>query len=306
MGARLHRLEFLDYIVAGRIASPDATRHRVDMRHGIPETMSEAKHATTDIEEVESAYSWLATALGGKFGALLVALMVLLLYSPLAAEGWLWDLGMAVMVSGVLIAAMEAASPGPRAFRIGVALAIIDFLSGRVVAHFGVRWLVVAQAMLWIATLVYVIVAILNRVFTQRNVAVSTLQAALCVYLMIGMLWVYLYMLVSLVHPNSFRVQGVLHERWTDEASRRAELLKLIVFSYSTLTSSGLGDLTTATPFASICANIEALTGQVYLAVVIARLVGLQSTPPPRPRKKRDELSPLHSPSGEAIGQAEP
>src|SRR5208337_1338381 len=128
-------------------------------------------------------------------------------------------------------------------------------------------WLVVMQAALWLAALIYVTVTILDAVFTRKSVDVETLQAALCVYLLLGLIWVWVYALIALAEPSSFRSQGVPQVAWTDAPSRRAEFMRLLVFSYSTLTSSGLGDFTTGNSFASICANLEALTAQIYLAV---------------------------------------
>jgi hypothetical protein len=85
--------------------------------------------------------------------------------------------------------------------------------------------------------------------------------------------------------------------RWSDDPSRRAELVRLLVFSYSTLTSTGLGDLTSAGGFPSICANLEALTAQVYLAVVIARLVGMQAGPAPPGKAGTTEVKTVAGPT---------
>jgi voltage-gated potassium channel len=108
-------------------------------------------------------------------------------------------------------------------------------------------------------------------------VDVETLQAALCVYLMIGLMWVYVYALISLAAPGSFLVRGGRMPSWSDPQSRSAEFVSLLVFSFSAMTASGFGDVTPATAFASLCANLEAVGGQVYLAVVVARLVGMQA-----------------------------
>ena len=62
--------------------------------------------------------------------------------------------------------------------------------------------------------------------------------------------------------------------RWTDDASRRREILDLLVFSYSTLAMTGFGGLEPSGGFPRMCICLEALTAQIYLAVVIARLVG--------------------------------
>jgi hypothetical protein len=49
----------------------------------------------------------------------------------------------------------------------------------------------------------------------------------------------------------------------------------LFYFSFTTLTTLGYGDITPAGKFAQVLANMEAIAGQVYLAIFIARLVGL-------------------------------
>jgi Ion channel len=124
---------------------------------------------------------------------------------------------------------------------------------------------------------VYVTSAILFVTFRRGDVDVDTLQAALCVYLMIGLMWVYVYALIALAAPGSFLVQGNRMAPWSDPKSRSAEFVHLLVFSFSTLTTSGLSDVTPVTGFARICATLEAVSGQVYLAVVVARLVGMQA-----------------------------
>jgi len=58
--------------------------------------------------------------------------------------------------------------------------------------------------------------------------------------------------------------------------------MRMFVFSYATLSGSGCAEIVPATGFASNAASLEAMTGQIYLAVVIARLVALHVTPTPR------------------------
>jgi hypothetical protein len=226
--------------------------------------------------EAERAYAWLAHAVGSKFGILLIALVVLLLAAPLIVEGPVWKVLFALSASVLLLVSLQAARPGRRSLQIGLVLAAIDLGIGLLVSLAAVRWLVVVQSVLWLATLSYVTVAILDAVFTRPAVDVETLEAALCVYLLLGLVFVYVYALIALAAPGSFHSLGVPHVAWTDDRSRRVEFLRLLVFSFSTLTTTGFGNLTPRYNFASICANLEAMTAQVYLAVVIARLVGLQ------------------------------
>lgn len=220
---------------------------------------------------------WPFVRSGARFRYLLAALVTLLLTSPAVVDGRGWRVALGASAGAVLVASLHAAKPGRRVVAVGVALAAVDLAVGQLVFLEGGRWLVAVQAALWLATLLYVTSAILFVTFRTRDVDVETLQAALCVYLMIGLMWVYVYALISLAAPGSFRIQGGRMPSWTDPQSRSAEFVRLLVFSFSTLSGSGRGDVTPATGFACMCVNLESLSAQVYLAVVVARLVGMQA-----------------------------
>jgi hypothetical protein len=98
-----------------------------------------------------------------------------------------------------------AARPGRKSVVVGLALALADFLIGRCTAHFGTRWLVLLQAMLGMATLMYVMAMVLRAVFASRDVSVETLLAALCVFLLIGLFGAFAFTLVDLTFPGSFQ-----------------------------------------------------------------------------------------------------
>ncbi len=82
-------------------------------------------------------------------------------------------------------------------------------------------------------------------------------------YLLLGFIWAHAYELVALWHPGAFAgaVDGSLP--WT-------------YYSFVTLTTVGYGDITPVHPLARAVAVLEALTGQLYLAIMLARLVSLE------------------------------
>jgi hypothetical protein len=112
-------------------------------------------------------------------------------------------------------------------------------------------------------------------------VTVETLLAALCVYLLLGLFGAFAFALIDLTAPGSFQTLHGPAVVWTDDRSRASEFLRLFVFSYATLSGTSFGDLAPTSGFASNAASLEAMTGQIYLAVVIARLVGIQAATPP-------------------------
>jgi hypothetical protein len=224
---------------------------------------------------------WLSAA-GGKFGLLLVALVALMAAAPLITASPVSDAVLTLFTGAVLVASLHAARAGGRPMAVGLALALADFLIGRCTFHFGTRWLVLLETMLWMSTLIYVTATILRAIFASREVTVETLLAALCVFLLIGLFGAFAFTFIELTIPGSFRATHRPGLPWADEQSRTTEFMRLFVLSCATLSGSNCAEIAPATGFASNAASLEAMTGQIYLAVVIARLVALHATPSPR------------------------
>jgi hypothetical protein len=220
-------------------------------------------------------------AVSGKFGYLLGALTALILSSPLMAEGWFWNVAYITFASAVLVASLYAARPGRQLLVIGLIVALIDVGIRGLAMIEGAHGLVLLQILLWLATLIFVIATLFEAMFDSDVVTVETVQASLCIYLLIGVLWVYLYALIDLLAPGSYVSQDGTQVNWSDDRSKRSEFMRLFVFSFSTLSGTGYGGVTAAGGFATIVASLEAIIAQIYLAVVIARLVGIQSAQPP-------------------------
>jgi hypothetical protein len=235
-----------------------------------------------EVVESERWTSRFLSAAGGKFGLLLVALVALMGAAPLVLVSPGSDAVLTLFTGAVLVASLHAARPGGKPVAVGLALALADFLVGRCTAQFGTRWLVLLQTVLWMFTLIYVIATILRAIFASLEVTVETLLAALCVFLLMGLLGAFAFTLIDLTLPGSFQALHGPGVVWADERSRATEFMRLFVFSYATLSGSNYAEVAPATGFARNAASLEAMTGQIYLAVVIARLVGLHATPPPR------------------------
>jgi voltage-gated potassium channel len=91
---------------------------------------------------------------------------------------------------------------------------------------------------------------------------------AVCIFLLMGLTWTALYMIISLHHPDAFNgIQpGPWHEVFPD----------LVYFSFATLTTLGYGDIVPVAPIVRFLAYFEAVTGQFYIAVLVASLVGIR------------------------------
>ena len=112
--------------------------------------------------------------------------------------------------------------------------------------------------------------AIGRAILTSHQVTPRLLVGAICVYLMIGLLFTFLYLGVNGVHPDFFK-QGV-----------ETEPSIYLYFSFITMTTVGYGDFSPAGAVPRMLVVFEALLGQIFLVTAVARLVSLYSRAPPQ------------------------
>lgn len=110
---------------------------------------------------------------------------------------------------------------------------------------------------------------VLSSVTRDKHITANTLLGAICGYLLLGLTWSYVYMAMVSLNPNAFSDHVV-----TQTVRQQAE--HFTYYSFVTLTTLGYGDITPVSSLARTFSWLEAVTGQVYLAVWISQLVGLQ------------------------------
>jgi hypothetical protein len=107
-------------------------------------------------------------------------------------------------------------------------------------------------------------VVIVRDIIKTRLVSVQTLLAAMCLYLLIGIIFALLYQFVGTMAQNGFF-----------GSVSAGTITNYLFFSFMTLTTVGYGNLIPATPIGQSLSMLEAILGQIYLIVVVARLVSL-------------------------------
>jgi hypothetical protein len=217
-----------------------------------------------------------ARAFTGPAGRLLAALIVLIVCEPLINAGPSWSLLSALCWNAVLFLAVYAASPHRRTHVSALILCGLDFVIHPIAAFGFAPGLIHAHSFLVLAMMLYAAVWILHHIFNTTRVTSRTLQEALCVYLLIGMIWTQFFLLIDVAQPGSFRLTAGLTDPHVGYAARRSQTLDLAYYSFVTLSTVGYGDILPVRSLARMTASLEAIVGQVYLAVLIARLVGLQ------------------------------
>jgi len=209
----------------------------------------------------------------GPFLSLLIALLLLMLTGPLLDEIRGASLLLDVAWGGVLVAAIYAASKRRSTLWIAIGLGGPVFASIILRSVLDLAPVTLGSMILLGVFLCYVTVSVLREVFRAEKVTANEIYGAICVYLLLGIIWVNLYGVLLYFDPEAFSfaldrmATGSLIEIQRDYFSR------LSYFSFVTLTTLGYGDILPRSDLARMFAWMQAVTGQLYIAVLVARLV---------------------------------
>jgi hypothetical protein len=185
----------------------------------------------------------------------------------------------AILFLGVLLLVLRTARASRRVFWVSAAVALIGSI-GALAAMLTHTQDGEGAAYLWRGLILLITVAlIVRRVLARPTVTVQSIYGALSAYLVIGLMYAAFYAAIQHLGSGAF---------FADR--QPADTQTLQYFSFTTLTTLGYGDFTAAGNGGRALAVIEALTGQVFLATLVARLVaafrvpGEQAGPPTRRR----------------------
>ncbi|MBL9084305.1 MAG: two pore domain potassium channel family protein [Planctomycetales bacterium] len=121
----------------------------------------------------------------------------------------------------------------------------------------------------------YAVGIILRGVFRSRHIGAEQILGGVCGYLLAGVAWANLYLVIYFFRPDGFNVAPGLAMQLETPESRR---FLFNYFSFITLSTVGYGDMSPLSPAACSAAWLEALFGQFYMAVLIGQLIGMKLT----------------------------
>jgi Ion channel len=122
----------------------------------------------------------------------------------------------------------------------------------------------------WLLFFSYVTWSQLRSLLKQRVVTGETISMSISIYLLLGLCWGLLYIVIFTRHPEAFSFGT------SPGVSEQHMFPIFIYFSLTTLSTIGFGDITPLSLQARYAAVAEGITGQFYLAILVARLVGMQ------------------------------
>lgn len=202
-----------------------------------------------------------------RFTFLLITELILILGFPFAAgvgtRAHIFRLLSLLLFSAVLYTVIGRGRITTVAFILGIPPIAIHV--GNIFGYL-MRWEVAATAM-GTGFLLFVCVLFVRAVVSEPTVTTDTLAGAVSAYMLIGITYGVAYGLIEQVSPGSF-------ER-TSNAMRTIQPPELIFFSFVTLTTVGYGDVVPLHGLAKSLTVLESITGVMYPAVLVGRLIGL-------------------------------
>ncbi len=197
---------------------------------------------------------------------LLVALVALYLLSPLVAETGAPRLTVGFLFTLVMVAA--AFSSGESRWRrlVAIWLAVPAIVIGWGAFFADSAGLRFTSDLAYVALLGFTLFNLLDRIARIETSDIDTISGGIACYLLIGAAWALTYRVVEFVAPGSFSIGGQEGQAlWSD----------YLYFSLTTMTTLGYGDFAPLKPFARIWSTLEAVTGTLFIALLVARLVGI-------------------------------
>ena len=234
--------------------------------------------------------TWRARFLARRHTILLIAIVVAFAARPLIGDFGLAPIVFSIAILAVLMIALltmqvddmigeheRLVAQRKRRMLIGWALALPAVVERLLMLVSPSPTLLFIGSACWVVFFAFVTTSQLRSVLKQRAVTGETIANAVSVYLLIGLTWGIVYVVLYQLDPQAFNFGSAPPPIVQDVFPT------LIYFSMTTLSTIGFGDITPVSLQARYLAVSEGITGQLYLAILVARLVGMQmSNPDPR------------------------
>ncbi len=205
-----------------------------------------------------------------RYGLLMLAIFASFGFQGIASPGKWQDIVITALLATTLALALWAANARAWVIRLAIAVAVLLVVFSIVEAftgHVGGAGTRIANLLLVVLAPPAIVLGVVRMLRARQRVTVEAVFGVLCLYILIGMSFAFLY--------GSMDRLG--HQFFTQNV--QATVSNCLYYSFTTLTTVGYGDLTSATNLGHTLSNSESLFGQIYLVTVVAVLVSNLSRP---------------------------
>ena len=210
---------------------------------------------------------------GHKFFLLFLFLLASLVLYPYVQSGGFGYFAFRVLGSAVILIAVYAIRLRRTLLLLALLLAVPALLERMLLPRADAGFLPILNIVLSFVFDVFVVVVIFRRVFTKEQPNSETVFGALCIYLLVGFTFASIYGMVAAIQPKAFYLDPLTNLHAIPNR------FDFIYYSFATMTSLGAAGITAVSAPARSLSVIEAILGVLYLAVLIARLMGAYRHP---------------------------
>lgn len=189
-------------------------------------------------------------------------LIIIIIVFPMFEKSAVGNILLVFLFSMLLLSALYSVSDHPRQVAIGILLAIPLLLSAWTNVFLPSRDTLIAEVIATAVFLCYILLVILKRVFSAREVTITEIYRAVNVYLMIALMFGMVYLVLDFLQPGTFQFLYGEHS-----------MSAIIYFSFGILAMGGVGDIVATGPLVHSIITIEMIVGVMYMAVFIGLLV---------------------------------
>jgi hypothetical protein len=197
------------------------------------------------------------------YGLLILLFATIFVLAPLLSARMVSPLIVEIAFALILVAGALTATSRVSVRGIAVLLAVLSVGTGKLGLPFAETTTVAADMLLSVGMLTAFTVLMIKQFLVRGREPAQRIAGAVSIYLLLGLIWARLYQVVELVSPGAFRVPE-------GEIPNGANL---VYFSFVTLATLGYGDIAPVNIVARDLAVLEAILSQLYLVILISRLV---------------------------------
>jgi len=211
----------------------------------------------------------------GRFTVLLCVLVIFMCVLPFMSEAGAGIYILRIGTSLLLLAAVYSVSERRWHLILAIVLASPAVVAQIIPSFLGESGTLMLRLGMSAVLLVYIAVLIAVFLLKQERVSADMILGGINVYLLFAMGFMFLHAFVEVVGPGSYQYQGESLSAVFKGHPEIEALALMLYFSIVTLTTLGYGDIAPAAPAARMLCSLEAVIGQLFVAVFIARLVSL-------------------------------
>jgi hypothetical protein len=200
---------------------------------------------------------------------LLILLIALIILFPMLKGSQLRGIALNSVFSFTLIAILYGLRGKRLIIYIGMAIGVPWLTVVWINLGMDIPALRAVSAMLMTLLFSYTLVILIRHIVEANEISADLLGAAGCIYLLIGFAWSGICMTIEIIKPGSYvqiKVDGYHPIRHASD---------LVYYSFTTLTTLGYGDITPQSSITRSFAILEAITGVLFMSILIGALVGI-------------------------------